>query len=394
MIKIALRRNLIYPFLLLVWKVVRDAESYLILKLFNFNNSLIYTPIMFLGEFFAGLILFKYEKKFASKRKEKKNNIAYPVQCAKKNLNLNPVDGKTKIHFLIFAAAFSDFTQFMIRNRIISKFMKISSTLQNRLGANITFIGALFYVYAFKIKIYKHHIFTFIVISACLVLVIIFEYVFQEINIFLSYTEFTIVLLIILVNNLFENLLDTLEKYLFEYDFCEPLKVLMFEGIYGFLLSFSLLYFPEFTTDLIRIYNDNSVGYFILFIFLLVVYFILCGGKNAYRVITTKLYSPMTRVFTDYFLNPFYLIYYFAADNDFKTDSVIKTGFYFGINLIISIANSFVGLVFNEFLVLFMCGLERDTHDQVSRRAETKYEITLNEKHDDNEDDDSDYKIY
>ena len=337
---------------------------------------------------------FLYEKKIFKKKIPIYSNNKYSISLITSKLRMKILDSHAKIYFLIFVASLSDFTQFLIRNRIIPKYPKISISIQNRLGANETFMGAFLYVYLLKIKIFKHHILTVIIITTCLVLVIIFEYVFQEINIFLSYTEFTIVLLIILVNNLFENLLDTLEKYLFEYDFCEPLKVLMFEGIYGFLLSFSLLYFPEFTTDLIRIYNDNSVGYFILFIFLLVVYFILCGGKNAYRVITTKLYSPMTRVFTDYFLNPFYLIYYFAADNDFKTDSVIKTGFYFGINLIISIANSFVGLVFNEFLVLFMCGLERDTHDQVSRRAETKYEITLNEKHDDNEDDDSDYKIY
>ena len=56
MIKIATRRNLIYPLQLLIYKVARDAEIILIEKLFDFKNSLIFTSIMFLEEIFAGLI--------------------------------------------------------------------------------------------------------------------------------------------------------------------------------------------------------------------------------------------------------------------------------------------------------------------------------------------------
>ena len=70
MIKIALRRNLIYPLLLLIWKVIREIEINVISNYFNFSNSFIYTPIMFLGEFFAGLILFKYEINFITKKKQ------------------------------------------------------------------------------------------------------------------------------------------------------------------------------------------------------------------------------------------------------------------------------------------------------------------------------------
>ena len=51
MIKIALRRNLIYPLQLLIWKVVRGVIIKIISKGFNFSNSFIFTPIMFFGEF-------------------------------------------------------------------------------------------------------------------------------------------------------------------------------------------------------------------------------------------------------------------------------------------------------------------------------------------------------
>ena len=60
MIKFALRRNLIYPLQFVLWTFLRDTESSLISYFFDLNYLLIYTPIMFLGEFLAGLIVYLY----------------------------------------------------------------------------------------------------------------------------------------------------------------------------------------------------------------------------------------------------------------------------------------------------------------------------------------------
>ena len=261
--------------------------------------------------------------------------------------------------------------------------MKISATVHNRLGGFITLLGTFFYVHALKMPIFKHHKFTLIIISFCLIIVIICEFIFQEISIFLSYTELLIVLLIILVNQLFDCLLDTIEKYLFEFDFANPFKVLMFEGIFGSFLSFSLFFVPSYTEDVPKIYKNNSSSNFMLFIFLLFLFIIMTGFANIFKLITTKLYSPMARAFTDYFLNPFYLIYYFIVEDDFATEGKTNRYLYFGINLFLSIIISFCGLVFNEFIVLFCCGLELNTHDQVSKRANNTNEINLNEIRDD-----------
>ena len=85
----------------------------------------------------------------------------------------------------------------------------------------------------------------------------------------------------------------------------------------------------------------------------------------------------MARALMDYFINRVYLIYYFIVENDFITEGNLNRAFYFGINLILSIIISFCGLVFNKFLVLFCCGLERYTHDQVSRRANDSLELDI-----------------
>ena len=38
---------------------------------------------------------------------------------------------------------------------------------------------------------------------------------------------------------------------------------------------------------------------------------------------------------------------------------------------------SFCGGVYNEFLILFCCGLERDTHSQVTRRSDVENELNV-----------------
>ena len=50
MIKLAVRRNLIYPLQLLLWNILRDIESYLISHFFKVDNFLLYTGLMFTGE--------------------------------------------------------------------------------------------------------------------------------------------------------------------------------------------------------------------------------------------------------------------------------------------------------------------------------------------------------
>ena len=79
----------------------------------------------------------------------------------------------------------------------------------------------------------------------------------------------------------------------------------------------------------------------------------------------------MVTTLADYILNPLYLIYYFGALSDFKKNG--KLGIvYFVLNIIISLIISFFGCVYNEFIILFCCGLERDTHEQISKRADIK----------------------
>ena len=70
----------------------------------------------------------------------------------------------------------------------------------------------------------------------------------------------------------------------------------------------------------------------------------------------------MSKSLSDYFLNPVYLIYYYCACNDFTIKDKFNA-LYFSINFIISVLISFFGCVYNEFIILFCCNLEINTHD-------------------------------
>ena len=55
-----------------------------------------------------------------------------------------------------------------------------------------------------------------IISGICAIIVIITEFFFQDINIFLTYTDFILVLFLAVLNQILNAFLDTTEKYLFE----------------------------------------------------------------------------------------------------------------------------------------------------------------------------------
>ena len=368
MIKFALRRNFIYPLQLLLWNVARDIECIIISHSFNIKTLKIYTPLMFLGEIFGGLSFYLYQSHFLSKNKRKRKGSVYFMNIKYIKARHNPIkDGPTKIYFLIFCAAFFDFVQFML-SLVIQTFIYLSGSLESRLEGYLTINNAIFYYFVLGLPLYKHHFFSLIVIGVCIVIIIFIEYIFQDINIFLTYGRLTAAIIITLVCKFLDALEKSIQKYLFEYNQLSPFLVLLFEGIFGFLLSVIFSIFKNPFDEIILFKKNNSDKDFIVLIIALIIYMILSGFKNIFVVLTTKIFTPMTTTFMDYILNPFFIIYYFCDGNDFKSNGK-SDAFYFILNLILSLIITFCGGVYNEFMILFCCGLERDTHNQVKKRA-------------------------
>jgi hypothetical protein len=388
MIKIGLRPNLKYLIQLLVYTFVRNLiTEYLIGRLLKFGVRLIYLPLMFMGEFSFGLITYLSNKKYLNhNNKVNEINKATTIELISNESNyIEMNDNGIKVILLIFFASFFDFIEFILSIEVISKFFICSYTIESRLRGITLFSQALFYRFKLNLPIYKHQKLSLIIVFICIIITIITEFIFQEFNIFLSYSKFTFCIVMIFFIQIFNSFLDLIEKYLFEYNHVNPFQCLLLEGVFGLLFSISYIIYRNPLPDLNEYYNDNS-NLFIYFILSMILYVILSGFKNLFRIATNKLYSPMAAVLAEYFINPIYIIISFLFSDDFISRGERNYG-YFIINVILSIFISLSGCIYNEFLILFFCKLEYDTYDQISFRASLCDGSILYEDNEDNSSD-------
>ena len=381
MIKFALRRNLIYFLQYIIWSFARDILTLNLEKIYKLGKSCLYLQFMFFGELLAGIIMYFSQRKYnKTKKEENKEQYFLSIKLIRTDSGeLVPKDSKKKIFFLIFLVSSLDLIEFLLFSIYLPKLYNISRSLTQRLYGFTTIFSLFFYVYALKLPVYKHHIFSILIIGICLIAIIASEFYFQIFDIYTSYKSLIITFIYIILSQILSSSGYSIEKYLFEYDYMNPFVVLMYEGLFGFFISFLNLIDGNYFYDFVKIYKDKDSKEFALFIFLLIVFIILSGGKNLFRIVTTKIYSPMVTTLLDYVLNPIYLIYYYGAQGDFKKEDGKLDVAYFTINIIISLIISFFGCVYNEFIILFFCGLERNTHDQVSKRASSKIDENLTE---------------
>ena len=382
MIKIRTRYNLLYPLMLFVFSFLREVDSIFISRL-KFNDSLLLTFLMFLAEFIAGLLIFSYNLSFFKERKKSTYKKIKLIQA--KEVMKRP-DSRLKIYFLIFMAAYFDFIEFIITTIYISKYYSdASKTLYIRQRCILTLVTAFFCFYLLKIKIFRHQIFSLLAILVCLIMIIILEYIFEEIP--ENKYDLTVLLFFIFIDYFFNSFIENIDKYLLEYNYANPFQILMFEGLFGLL--FTILYSIK-ENPLVQLlnYDKDKMIYLVICLFL---FFLFSCGRNSYRIVTNKLYSPMTRTLTDSFLDPFLILYYFISGEDFKMEGITKY-IYFSLNFILLIIIIIFGSIYNEVIVLFCCQMEHDTHSEITIRAnkDINFELPLTEKINTDNDSDSD----
>ena len=363
MIKIGIRYNLFYPGMLILSNLFRQIDSIIIEDAIDFKNfkkiSLLLTLIMFFSEFISGIICFKKNINFLSKYEKKNEEYEYmKIKLIQDQSNkMTRTDSPFKIYFLLFLIACYDFLEFAIRTYFLLKYNVISDSLVLRLRNIVTISSSFLCYYLFKFPIYKHHKCSLLMIFICLILIIFLEYLenLEEKN--LSQIIFTII-----IEHFFNSFKDVIEKYILEYDNVNAFQALMIEGLFGFILTSLFIISDNPFGELKDFFKDNKDEKFKIFglIICLIFYFLLSGGKNIYRVITNKLYSPITKGSTDSILDSFLIIYYFS---DFKNN------FHFFYNLILSFIMDFWICVYNELFVLFCFKMEYDTYIVVSMRA-------------------------
>ena len=383
MIKIALRRNLIYPIYLIFWAFLRKIVSILISKLFNFSGSVIYTFLMFLGELIGGFVTFMYQYNFIKQKdipKEMLKKFRFSL-IEGQEIELKKLDGKIKIFFLVFMTAFFDFFEFILSTYYIDKIHRISGSLQVRLGGVLIISSSLLYRFLLNIPMFKHQKFAFTLLALCLIILIISEYFFQEFDGIITTKDLSLAIIFSVISYISLTFDDIIEKYLIEFDFLNPFIILFRQGIIGIIFTIICALIENPFKGLKDVYDNNSGGMFILFLFLLLLYSIFGALKNIYRMPTIMLFTPMNKNLADIIINPIYIVYYFIEGKDFSKNGQ-RNYLYFFTNLIILIIFDICGLIFNEFLILFCCRLDHDTYKSITERA-----ISLEEMNILNEDD-------
>lgn len=363
MIKFGIRHNLCYPLILIILIALRRIVELLLKRI----GDLGVFPLLliFLSKSLAGLISKHYFNDQKKKGTNKNLNMAL-MKYIKFNKNNLQKDSSTKIIILLLLASYFDFVGSVVRK--VSNFKENSD--KNFRSSQIL-ISAFLCKYALKAKIYKHNAFSLLIISIFSIIIIILEFVIQ-INKEDMKIDFLLSMLLSIFSGIARGYLDTIEKYLFEFDYLSPFKVLMIIGVINtcFTLFFFLIDSPIPTFENLNnnFNNDNKIVKIMCLVFLLILYFIISGLKNIYIVITIKIYSPMTRALTETILDPFFLLYDFIIavikeDNDWD---------FYIINIVELICLSiivFFSCVYNDFIILYCYGLEYNTYKEIHKRA-------------------------
>ena len=299
MIKLRLKRNLLYLLAFYIFLYARDLIKLAIKHIFELYPSYLYLFMMTFGEIIGGATIYFYQMSSKSQKKEIKY---FGIQLIYNERENQSTDGNIKKHLLIFFSSFFDIYEFIVINNFVPAFGGVSSTIDLRLGCLTTITSSLICTYALNSKIGRHHKFSLIcfAILFCLVLIIellfkpddkpIGRFIFAHFLVFnyLTYISFT----------------DCTEKYLVDRNFSNPFGILLIEGIFGFIMSIIYSINKNPFKDITIKYTQLTTGYFVLLIFFLFLYLLFSAILNAYRIYCNVIYSPMARSMADYFASP------------------------------------------------------------------------------------------
>ena len=369
MIKISLRKNIIYLLLLFISYYFRRVLQIVLDKVYSLSASVIFCFLMCLGQIVGGASIYIHQENFLRKKNQKKKYKSKPSKrysIITTELEMNKEDGSFKIMLLIFFASFFDLEEYFITTIFLKKFEKLSDTAILRLNCIMTITSSLICKYVLRFKIYRHQIFSLIILSFFAFIIILLEFIYKPD--YIIFWKYFVSFLLIAFHFFFLSFTDVIEKYLADYDYISPFQIIMIEGIISFIMLLIYSTFINPFTEVSNIYNQVDTGIFILLVFFLLLYLVLSAFVNIYKILCNVLFSPVTKSLGSYFFISPFIIFHYVDGNDFIVDEKSNL-FYFLINLFIAIAIDFFGLIYNEIIIFKCCGLSNETHEGISFRA-------------------------
>ena len=372
MLKLEFRKKIFYPLMLLLFIFLRKViDKILKIHPYKENIEFVISFLIFFSQSLIGAIIYLYYYYKNKKTDEVSNKLALPSSNIRASIfrsKLNESkDNKCKKIFLIIFASFFNFVGTIIRSADVLNFGKKeenNSQLEVRIRSIQIIISSFLCFFTLGLNIYKHQKLSLIITSIFLALIITLELCFSSTP---NYKALSILIVIMSCSS--RAFLDVTEKYLFDYDYINILSMLIYEGLIG--VFFFIIYFI-----VNKAYQDQGrnilrdMSHFdwklITFILLIIIYIIISGFRNAYRVTTNKFYSPMSRALFESTLDPFLFIYNFFTFKLFEGNSI--KWIYFGVVLFSLLVIAFFSLVYNDFIVLNCYGLSYNTYNAINNR--------------------------
>ena len=386
MLKFGFRNKNFYPLMLLLFIFLRKCLE-IILSYHPYKNNIdfIISFLIFFSQSLIGFIIYLfYFKRNKDEVKTAQIQIS-PTKIGKIILIENKTyisnDSKLKKICLIIFASIFNFIGTIIRSDDAVNFGKKeenNSLLEVRVRGIQIIIACLLCYFSIRIAIYRHQKFSIIIISIFLLFILIIELYISE-----KVINKILAILICTLSCSFRAILDVTEKYLFDFNYINVLKMLIYEGIIGVFL-FIFYYLSNDTyqkqgKNILKNMSEFDLS-FVYFIILIILYIIISGLRNSYRVTTNKYYSPMSRALFESTLDPFVFLYYTLI---YKDKDKYGGGYwiYFGLILFFLVIIAFFSLVYNDFIILYCFGLEHNTYHEITGRL---YSPNISEDDDQN----------
>ena len=381
MIKFGWRHSLLYPGLFIIFLAIRRIIKYILEKyIANDKFSFIMLFLIFTMEPILSLICLCHQKKSTRASIEPQ---FLGIQLIHDDDILNKLtrpDSNLKIIILVLITSYFEIIGALCRRCVTvdsaNNNRDIYDEFHSKYRSSEIIISSILCYFALNNKIYSHHKLSLIIILVCLITIVattLFIIDYNDKYSLLRNVGLT------LVSSTCRAYVDTIEKYLFDTDFIDIYKLMIFEGIIDSIASANLMWIssPRSEVNKLVLMKDNDVMKFFLVILILIIYSIVSGLKNIFRRFTIKEFTPMTRALAESILDPFYIIFGHITKKK-------KNLPYFIITLICSIAMVFCSCVYNEIFVLYCCGLEKNTHLEIEIQVKQNLEL-INEGKDENE---------
>ena len=371
MLKFGFRNKNFYPLMLLLFIFLRIClDKILKFHPYKDNIDFIIPFLIFFSQSIIGYIIHLYYSKKNNQEESSKSIDVAPIRIGTIELISNKTylskDTDKKIIFLVILTSFFNFIGCIIRCDDVVNFGKKeenNSQLEIRVRGIQIIISSLLCYYTIRLSIYKHQKFSLVIISVFLIILIILELYIAS-----NVLNKIIALFICSMSCLSRSFLDVTEKYLFDFNYINILLMMIYEGLIGiFLYIISFISNNSYQRQGINLINNIHFDWDLFsFLLLIILYIIISGFRNAYRVTTNKYYSPMSRALFESTLDPFLFLYNsltFKRKNDYEGYWIYFSIVFFCLSII-----AFFSLVYNDFIILYCCGLELDTYKEITDR--------------------------